>query len=60
MYEIVKSSEVCMSLILISCFQILLENDNSQDNKIQRQKDFASDKRKMNNKFIRKMYIEYS
>lgn len=49
-----------MSLILISCFQILLENDNSQDNKIQRQKDFASDKRKMNNKFIRKMYIEYS
>lgn len=49
-----------MSLIMISCFQILLENDNIQDNKIQRQRDFASDKRKMNNKFIHKIYIEYS
>lgn len=45
---------------MISCFQILLENDNSQDNKIQRQRDFPFDKRKMNNKFTHKMYIEYS
>lgn len=33
MYKIVKSSRVYMCLIMINSFQILLENDNSQDKK---------------------------
>lgn len=38
MYKIVKGSGVCMSLIMISFFHILLENDNSQ-NKIFKDKE---------------------